>query len=93
MDLPPLQPLELVVTKIAQPKKQKKETDLSEPWISMKSGVAIISITSVLMAIMTAIEAIPTKGWIEGILWSLLFGLLIWAIFFVIIFFNKLLKR
>ncbi len=64
-----------------------------KPWITMKSGIIIISITSLVMAVLTAIQAVPVKGWIEGLLWGLLFGALIWAIFFGMLFVNRFLRR
>ena len=78
-------------------KQKEKEQDiqksLNQPWLSMRSGVKIIAITSVGMAILTAWQAIPSKGWLEGILWGLLFGALIWAVFFGNILINRLLRR
>jgi len=59
----------------------------------MRSGLIIITITSIGMAVLTAWEVIPVKGWGEGILWGLLFGVLIWIIFFGMIFFNRLIRR
>ncbi len=65
----------------------------NEPWISKQSGAVIIMFTSIGMAVLTAIQVVPIKGWLEGIMWGLLFGALIWAIFFGMIFINQLLKR
>jgi hypothetical protein len=78
-----------------KPKKQKEEqnVDLNQPWISMRKGMIIIAITSVVMAVLTAWQAVPARGWLEGILWGLLFGALIWAIFFGNILINKFLRR
>jgi uncharacterized membrane protein len=78
-----------------QASKQTKSTKslLNEPWISMRNGTVIITITSIGMAVLTAIQVIPVKGWIEGVLWGLLFGGLIWVIFFGLIFVNRFLKR
>jgi hypothetical protein len=45
------------------------------------------------MAVLTAIQVVPVKGWLEGILWGLLFGVLIWAIFLGLIFTNRFLRR
>lgn len=59
----------------------------------MHRGLRIIAITSLAMAVLTAWEAVPVKGWLEGILWGLLFGALIWAIFFGMLFFNRLIRR
>lgn len=77
-------------------KKKKKETTndpLTQPWISMRSGVKIIVFTSIAMAVLTAWQVIPSKGWLEGILWGLLFGILIWAIFFGNILLNRFLRK
>lgn len=75
-------------------KKPKSNSSLpNEPWIPMRNGVIIITITSIGMAVLTAIQVIPIKGWLEGILWGLLFGGLIWTIFFGMIFINRFLKR
>jgi hypothetical protein len=76
-----------------QPKEQDVEKSLSQPWISMRSGLRIITITSIAMAVLTAWQVIPSKGWLEGILWGLFFGGLIWAIFFGNILLNRLLRR
>jgi uncharacterized membrane protein len=65
----------------------------TRPWISMRSGIIIISITSIGMTVLTAIQAIPAKGWVEGILWGVVFGAIIWAIFFGLIFINRFLRR
>jgi hypothetical protein len=64
-----------------------------EPWISMRSGIIIIAITSLGMAVLTAIQVIPVKGWVEGLLWSLLFGALIWVVFFGMNFINRFFRR
>jgi hypothetical protein len=63
------------------------------PWISMRSGTFIIGITSIGMAVLTSIQVVPVKGWLEGIAWGLLFGVMIWAIFFGLIFTNRFLRR
>ena len=59
----------------------------------MRSGVKIIAFTSIAMAVLTAWQVIPSKGWLEGILWGLLFGILIWAIFFGNILLNRFLRK
>jgi len=64
-----------------------------EPWISMRTGLIIITITSIGMAVLTGIQAVPALGWGEGLLWSALFGALIWIIFFAMNFVNRFLRR
>jgi hypothetical protein len=81
------------VAKTKKEKTAKKSSLSSEPWISMRRGLIIITITSIAMAVLTAWEVIPVKGWTEGILWGLLFGALIWVIFFGMIFFNRFIQR
>ena len=81
-------------TKKTQTKKSKETPSFkSEPWITMRNGIIIISVTSLGMTVLTALQAVPARGWVEGLLWSLLFGALIWAIFFGLIMVNRFLKR
>jgi len=85
---------ENIVAKTKKENTAKKSGSLpAEPWISMRRGLIIITITSIAMAVLTAWEVIPIKGWMEGILWGLLFGALIWVIFFGMIFFNRFIRR
>ncbi|HSK67224.1 MAG TPA: hypothetical protein VK888_09850 [Anaerolineales bacterium] len=76
-----------------KPAKKKEEKSLSQPWISMRRGLIIIAITSVVMAVLTAWQVIPSRGWLEGILWGLLFGAFIWVIFFGNILINRFLRK
>ena len=59
----------------------------------MRRGILVIAITSIAMAVLTAWQAIPVKGVVDGILYGLLFGGLIWVIFFGFILFNRWLGR
>ncbi len=72
---------------------KQKDAPGMEPWISMRSGLIIITITSIGMAVLTGIQTVPALGWGEGILWSALFGALIWIIFFGMNFVNRFLRR
>ena len=76
-----------------KPKEQEIEKSMNQPWISMRSGLKIIMITSIGMAVLTAWQVVPSKGWLEGILWGLLFGALIWAVFFGNILITRFLRR
>jgi hypothetical protein len=82
---------------VAKKKKKRKEQDieksLNQPWISMRSGIKLMAVTSVVMAVLTAWQVIPAKGWVEGILWGLLFGALIWAVFFGNILITRFLRK
>jgi hypothetical protein len=89
--------LESVVAKKKKDEQTLKEQDieksLNQPWISVRTGMKIMTITSIAMAVLTAWQVIPSKGWLEGILWGLLFGALVWAIFFGNILINRFLRR
>jgi hypothetical protein len=79
-------------SKTQQPKEKKKELPV-QPWISMRRGLIVMAITSVVLAVWISSQVIPATGWLEGILWGLLFGGMIWAIFFGNILINKFLRR
>lgn len=74
-------------------KEEKLKDPMTQPWISMRSGVIIVAFASIAMAVLTAWQVIPSRGWLEGILWGLLFGALLWAIFFGNILINRFLRR
>jgi len=77
----------------ANAKSKPPDSSGTKPWIQMRMGVILISITSVGMMVLTAIQTVPAKGWVEGLLWGVFFGLLIWAIFFGMILINRFLRR
>ncbi len=79
--------------KSKKPKEKKEENLPAQPWISMRGGVTVIGITSLAIAVLIAWQVIPSRGWLEGILWGLLFGALIWVIFFGNIWINRLLRK
>jgi hypothetical protein len=77
-------------TKQNEKKQTKEQVPLNAPWISMRTGIIIITITSIAMAVLTAWEAIPEKGVTEGILYGILFGGAIWIIFLGFILFRRI---
>ncbi|HLO32962.1 MAG TPA: hypothetical protein VK249_27705 [Anaerolineales bacterium] len=82
------------MSKNSENKKPQKTGDpMAQPWISMRRGIIVIAFTSVVLAVLTAWQVIPSRGWLEGILWGLLFGILIWAIFFGNLLINRLLRK
>jgi phosphoglycerol transferase MdoB-like AlkP superfamily enzyme len=66
---------------------------VNKPWLSMSSGLLVISLVSLGLAILTAWQAIPIKGWFQGILWGVIFGGSIWVIFIGALFLNRLMRR
>jgi hypothetical protein len=91
--------LENKVAKTSQKKNEKKDLEEKQPakaesgWISMRSGLTLISLISILLAIFTSLRAIPIKGVVEGILWGIIFGGSIWVIFFGALYLNRLMRR
>lgn len=80
-------------TKKQKEKKQKEEPLPVQPWLSMRGGMILMAITSVALAVLVASQAIPSTGWLEGILWGVLFGGMIWAIFFGNLWITKKLRK
>jgi hypothetical protein len=82
-----------VAKKSKKTKAEKTKDPMSQPWISMRRGMIIMGFTSVAIAVLIAWQVIPSRGWLEGILWGLLFGVLIWAIFFGNILITRFLRK
>ena len=70
----------------------KEQTSGRTPWISIKSGLWVIAVVSIAMAVLVGYEVIPSKGWYQGILYGLLFGAMIWAVFLIMQIFFRLIK-
>ena len=84
------------MSKSSKKKRQKKvenQFPKPEPWISMKSGLRAIWVASIGMAVLTAWQVTPERGIVEGVLWGLVFGGLIWLIFWGYYFFNRFIRR
>jgi hypothetical protein len=65
----------------SKPKKEPVEPQPAKPWISMKTGLRVVTAASIIMAVLTAWQSIPTVGWGKGILWGVIFGAMLWAVF------------
>jgi hypothetical protein len=74
-------------------KEDEFQADLNKPWVSMRGGMIIMVITSLVLAVVIASQVIPSTGWLEGIGWGLLFGAMIWAIFFGNLWITKKLRK
>ncbi len=79
--------------KSKKPNVQKEGKQPIQSWISMRNGLITIAITSLILAALIASQVIPSRGWLEGIGWGLLFGALIWVIFFGNLLLNKVLRK
>ena len=59
----------------------------------MRAGLIIITITSIGMAVLTTIQTWDSRPPLQAILWGIVFGALIWAVFLGMLFFNRLTGR
>jgi hypothetical protein len=76
-----------------KPKTPDEEKGLKQPSISKRTALIILAIISAAIAVLTAWQLIPSKGWAEGILWGLLYGALVWAMFFANIMIKGFLRK
>jgi hypothetical protein len=74
-------------------KEDELPVDLNKPWVSMRGGMIIMAITSLVLVIVIASQVIPSTGWLEGIGWGLLFGGMIWVIFFGNLWITRKLRK
>ena len=82
--------------KASEKEKQKSSNLSSQPagaWLSMRTGLILITIVSVGMAVLTAYQSVPAKGLTEGILWGLIFGGSIWMIFLAFLLYGRLFRK
>ena len=79
--------------KTPREKKQKEEIPFNKPWISLRGGLIVMAITSLVLAGVIASQVIPSTGWLEGIGWGLLFAGMIWVIFFGNLWITKKLRK
>jgi len=57
--------------------------ELRKPWIKKKTGFIVISVVSVAFAILTAAQIVMGSGdWGQAILWGVIFGAMVWIVFF-----------
>ncbi len=75
-------------------KKVKAKTDLkAEPWIKFGTGIKIVALASIAMAVVTGITTIPALGWLEGSAWALGFGAAVWLMFYGMMAVQRFLRR
>jgi hypothetical protein len=66
--------------------------DLNQSWISMRTGMRIITLISVALGLFTSYN-MRAGGWGEGLLWGLIIGGSIWLVFFLTYSLGRLLRR
>ena len=73
-------------------KKAESRKEQNEAWLSMRTGLIVVTLVSVGMAVLTGWMTIPALGWVEGLLWSLGFGGAVWLVFVGFCFFNRFVR-
>lgn len=72
---------------------ENEKKNLSDPWISMRSGLIVMGVISIGLAIWTAYQASADRPLTESILWGVVFGGSLWLVFFGFILFNRFIRR
>ncbi|MFO7623904.1 MAG: hypothetical protein R6V73_06095 [Anaerolineales bacterium] len=75
-----------------QPAESFDINSLKRSWISMRTGIRLITVISVGLGLFTSFN-LRAMGWGESLLWGLVFGGSIWLVFFLILWVNRLLKQ
>jgi len=65
----------------------------SDPWMGMRTGMIIMTIISIGMAILTAYTAAPAIGWGEAIFLGVIFGFGVWLVFGIFYYFNLFVRK
>lgn len=60
----------------------------NDPWISQRSGLLVMGLVSVALAVFMGWQIYPAEGLGSAILWGLGFAAAIWAVFGVSLAFN-----
>jgi hypothetical protein len=79
--------------KVSKKNKQIEQPTFNAKWIPYQTGIMLIAVTSIGLAVFTAWQLIPALGWLEGSLYALLFGGMIWVVFFVMKVFYRFMQR
>ena len=79
--------------KKAEQSAHNEKKSLSDPWISMRSGLIVMGIVSIGLAAWTAYQVSGSRPVMESILWGAVFGGSLWLVFFGFILFNRWLRR
>ena len=78
--------------------KQLKQKTRSQPearkgWIRRKTGLKILAVISILLAVFEAWQISSFKSPLESILWGIAFGASIWVIVGIYFAFTRLINR
>ncbi len=73
--------------------KDQSQDLTAQPWIPFKTGLIVVGVVSILLAVWTIITSNPELPLIERILWGVVFGGSIWLVFLFFLLINRLLRR
>lgn len=77
---------------MSKKEQDKKGEEIFErkPWIDKVKGTRVIIIAALLLAVLVAFQIIQGSGnWAQGILWGLIFGVSVFAVYFGMNAFHK----
>jgi hypothetical protein len=66
---------------------------MNQPWIGMRTGLIVMGVASIGIAIFIAWQLVPSEGFWKGVGWGVVFGVAMWAIFAAGLLFNRWLRR
>jgi len=73
-------------------KQKSLQENISDAWISMRTGLIVMALVSVALAVWIAWNAVPTQGTVNGILWGIGFGAAVWVVFLIALTFNRFVR-
>jgi uncharacterized membrane-anchored protein len=74
-------------------KQSKKQDRQDDAWLSMRTGMIVITIVSLAIGAWTAWNALPAEGLGMSIFWGVVFGGSIWLVFFGAYFLNRWVRK
>lgn len=80
-------------SKKTKKKEARRQIAESEAWLPSRGGFITVGVVSLALTIWTAIQANRALPLLESILWGLVFGGSIWAIFLIVYLVNRFLRR
>ena len=81
--------------KLANPQLANQSTSRAgySPWMSLRNGLILMGICSLVLAGLTAVQYVPALGLVKGILYGLLYGGMIWVVFLIALLVMRWLRR
>jgi hypothetical protein len=76
----------------SQPAEEIKLSDFRRSWITMRTGIRLITVISIALGIFTSIN-LRAGGWGQSLLWGLVFGGSIWLVFFLALTISRLFRK